>query len=283
MYCSDTEELQFPKALVSQTFWWFKPKLTSFPQENTVIWYIPRSNLTPISFYLILLRSWDFCHLHRQIGWFSLWAIGTQNSGPVNFIPEPDLPFAQISSTYLKTATKPATGVRGLRTNKTKILIGAILTGKTGIPFQEFCFSQENFPLEWLQRAVLLFQLDLSEILGKGKQPRIPQSSLEASATSQTCHSPEFCPCCNRICFSEFCSIKIKQMRVNRGVIPLAKIPPHSCSKRTEMHFQLFYVKMCVYSRQDTDVLNLSPLSQISLPWIIPCSWQNVSAFYTLP
>ena len=184
---------------------------------------------------------------------------GTQNSGPVNFIPESDLPFVQISSTYLKTATKPANGVRGLRTNKTKLSIGAILTGKTGIPFQKFRFSQENFPLEWLQRPVLLFQLGLSQILGKGKQPRIPQSSLEASATSQTCHLPEFWPCCNRTCFSKFSSIKIKQMRVNRGVISLAKIPPPSRSKRTEMHFQLFYVKLLVYSRQDTDVLTLSP------------------------
>ena len=48
-------------------------------------------------------------------------------------------------------------------------------------------------------------------------------------------------------------------MRVNRGVISVAKIPPPSCSKHTEMHFQLFYVKLWVYSRQDTDVHNLSP------------------------
>ena len=212
MYWRDTEEFQFPKALVSQTFWWFKPKLTSFPQENAVIWYIPPSNLTPISFYLILLRSWDFSHLHRQIGWFTLWANGTQNSGPVNFIPESDLPFAQISSTYLKMATKPATGVRGLRTNKAKILIGAILTGKTEIPLQKFRFSQENFPLEWLQRPVFLFQLDLSEILGKGKQPRIPQSSLEASATSQTCHLPEFWPYLVAIVFVSQTFVQLKSI-----------------------------------------------------------------------
>lgn len=104
--CRYTEEFQFPEALASQTSRWFKPKLTSFPQEYTVIWYIPTSNLTPISFYLILSRSWEFFYLHRQIGWFTLWASGTQNSGPVNFIPELGLPFAQISSTYLRTATK---------------------------------------------------------------------------------------------------------------------------------------------------------------------------------
>ena len=47
-------------------------------------------------------------------------------------------------------------------------------------------------------------------------------------------------------------------MRVNRGVIPLAKVRPPSCSKPTEMHFQLSYVKLWVYSRQDTDVFTLS-------------------------
>ena len=36
-------------------------------------------------------------------------------------------------------------------------------------------------------------------------------------------------------------------MRVNRGVIPLAKVHPPSCSKPTEMHFQLSYVKLWVY------------------------------------
>ena len=48
-------------------------------------------------------------------------------------------------------------------------------------------------------------------------------------------------------------------MRVNRDVTPLARIPPPSCSKHAEVRFQLFYVKVWVYSRQDTDVLNLSP------------------------
>ena len=114
------------------------------------------------------------------------------------------------------------------------------------------------FYCPWPTYTILtIVQPSLQE--SQGKQPRIPQSSLEASATSQTCHSPEFWPCCNRICFSEFCSIKIKQMRVNRGVIPLAKVRPPSCSKPTEMHFQLSYVKLWVYSRQDTDVFTLSP------------------------
>ena len=87
----------------------------------------------------------------------NLGANGTQNSGPVNFIPESDLPFAQISSTYLKTATKPANGVRGLRTNKTKLSIGAILTGKTGIPFQKFRFSQEKFSTGMTTKTCVTF------------------------------------------------------------------------------------------------------------------------------
>lgn len=51
-------------------------------------------------------------------------------------------------------------------------------------------------------------------------------------------------------------------MPVNRGVIPVAKIPPSSCSKGTEMRFHLLYVKLWVYSRQDTDVLDLSSFYQ---------------------
>ena len=44
--------------------------------------------------------------LHGQTCQFSVWANGKQNSGLINFILESCLPFVQISSVYLKMATK---------------------------------------------------------------------------------------------------------------------------------------------------------------------------------
>ena len=60
------------------------------------------------------------------------------------------------------------------------------------ITFYKHNLCQEGYIYcPWPTYTILtIVQPSLQE--SQGKQPRIPQSSLEASATSQTCHSPEF-------------------------------------------------------------------------------------------
>ena len=74
-----------------------------------------------------------------------VWANNsTQNSGLVKFVLESQLLFAQISSIYQKTATKPWNwNQRWLWRNVTGISVWNIPTGKTGLPFQTFRCSRK--------------------------------------------------------------------------------------------------------------------------------------------
>ena len=45
-------------------------------------------------------------YLHGETGQFMVWTDGKKISGPINFILELCLPFAQISSFYQKMAAK---------------------------------------------------------------------------------------------------------------------------------------------------------------------------------
>ena len=45
-------------------------------------------------------------YLHGKTGQFTVWADGKKISGPINFILELCLPFAQISSFYQKMVAK---------------------------------------------------------------------------------------------------------------------------------------------------------------------------------
>ena len=91
-----------------------------------------------------------------------VWANNrTQNSGLVNFVLESQSLFAQISSIYQKTATKPWNWYqRWLWRNVIGVSVWNIPTGKTGLPFQTFRCSQK-FSTETTGKV--MFQPDFPE------------------------------------------------------------------------------------------------------------------------
>ena len=96
-------------------------------------------------------------NLHGQTGGSTVWAIGTQNSGLVNFASESRLPFVEMC---WFTEKRP------------RISDWNIPCGKTGLPFQMFLCSRK-FSAGMTQKVVfhLLSNWIFRKILVNGKQP----------------------------------------------------------------------------------------------------------------
>ena len=75
------------------------PPNTRWPKSPSYHGY-PPCNRPGFTFYGCLP------FIHGQTGRSSVWPNRTQNSGPVNFVPESLLPFVHISSIYRKTTAK---------------------------------------------------------------------------------------------------------------------------------------------------------------------------------
>ena len=116
----------------------FKPLLRRLPN-------MPLHSLRKSASFMDTVESAHLlCNYTRANRSVPVWANSTQNSGLVNFVLESQLLFAQISSIYQKTATKPWNwNQRWLWRNVTGISVWNIPTGKTGLPFQTFRCSRK--------------------------------------------------------------------------------------------------------------------------------------------